>query len=61
MASWIDQFGIETEDIKNLSVGALLGNLIAASDAETRPKLLTFLNAAERFNLKETPAKDLLG
>lgn len=61
MASWIDQYGIETEDIKNLSVGALLGNLIVKADDENRNKLLTFLNAAERFNLKETPAKDLLG
>lgn len=61
MASWIDQYGIETEDIKNLSVGALLGNLIAKSDGENRSKLLTFLNAAERFNLKDTPAKDFLG
>jgi len=28
---------------------------------ENRSKLLTFLNAAERFNLKDTPAKDFLG
>ncbi|BDS06453.1 flotillin family protein [Oceaniferula spumae] len=61
MASWIDQYGIETEDIKNLSVGALLGNLITQANGEDRSKLLTFLNAAERFNLKETPAKDFIG
>ena len=61
IASWIDQYGIETEDIKNLSVGALLGNLITKADGDNRNKLLTFLNAAERLNLKETPAKDLLG
>ncbi|MCP5538248.1 MAG: flotillin family protein [Akkermansiaceae bacterium] len=61
MAAWIDQYGIETEDIKNLSVGALLGNLIVKADGETRDKLLGFLNAADRFNLKETPAKDFLG
>lgn len=61
IASWIDQYGIETEDIKNLSVGALLGNLITKADGDNRNKLLTFLNAAERFNLKDTPAKDFLG
>ena len=53
IASWIDQYGIETEDIKNLSVGALLGNLITKADGDNRNKLLSFLNAAERFNLKE--------
>ncbi|MBK1856373.1 hypothetical protein JO972_15485 [Verrucomicrobiaceae bacterium 5K15] len=61
IASWIDQYGIETEDIKNLSVGALLGNLITKANGEDRSKLLSFLNAADRFNLKETPAKNLLG
>lgn len=61
IASWIDQYGIETEDIKNLSVGALLGNLITKADGDNRSKLLSFLNAAERFNLKDTPAKDFLG
>jgi len=60
ISSWIDQYGIQTEDIKNLSVGALLGNLMVKADGDNRSKLLSFLNAAERFNLKDTPAKDFL-
>ena len=60
ISSWIDQYGIQTEDIKNLSVGALLGNLMVKADGDNRNKLLGFLNAAERFNLKDTPAKDFL-
>jgi len=60
LSSWIDQYGIKTEDIKNLSVGALLGNLITQADGDNRNKLLSFLNAAERFNLKDTPAKNFL-
>ena len=61
LASWIEQYGIETEDIKNLSVGALLGNLITKADGENREKLLGFLNAADRFNLNDQPAKGFLG
>jgi len=60
IASWIDQYGIETEDIKNLSVGALLGNLIQQSKGDDRNQLLSFLNAAERFNIKDQPAKNFL-
>lgn len=60
IASWIDQFGIETEDIKNLSVGALLTNLMGKADGANRDKLLSFLNAADRFNIKDQPAKNFL-
>ena len=61
IATWIEQYGIETEDVKNLSVGALIGNLITKADGENRDKLLGFLNAAERFNIKDQPARDFLG
>ena len=61
IASWIDQYGVATEDVKNLSVGALLGNLVTKANGDDRNKLLSFLNAAERFNLKDSPAKDFLG
>ncbi|NWK55955.1 flotillin family protein [Verrucomicrobiaceae bacterium N1E253] len=58
--SWLDQFGVETEDIKNLSVGALLGSLVPMAEGEKRTQLLSFLNAAERFNIKDQPAKNFL-
>ena len=61
MNSWLDEYGFATEDIKNLSVGALLGNLMVKADGDNREKIMSFLNAAERFNLKDKPAKDFLG
>ena len=60
IASWISEYGIETEDIKNLRVGALLGNLMTKADGANRDKLLSFLNAADRFNIKDQPAKNFL-
>ncbi len=61
MAKWIDEYGFATEDIKNLSVGALLGSMIKKSDGENKDKLVDFLNTAERFNIKDKPASDFLG
>ena len=59
--SWLDEYGFATEDIKNLSVGALLGNLMVKADGDNREKIMGFLNASERFNLKDKPASDFLG
>ena len=61
MAKWIDEYGFATEDIKNLSVGALLGSMIKKSDGENKDKLVDFLNTAERFNIKDKPASEFLG
>lgn len=58
--SWIDQFGIETEDIKNLSVAALLGKMIPLAEGDAQQKLIGFLGAAERFGLSDTKASSLL-
>lgn len=60
IASWIDQFGIETEDVKNLTVSALLGKMIPQADGETRSKLTGLLGAAERFGLTNAPASKFL-
>ncbi len=61
VASWIEQFGVSSEDLKNLSVSALLGQMIAASDSEaTTAKLRGLLGAAERFGLAEEKAGELL-
>ena len=60
MASWIDQFGIETEDVKNLTVSALLGKMIPQADGESRSKLIGLLGAAERFGLNSSPASKFL-
>ena len=60
ITSWIDQFGIETEDVKNLTVSALLGKMIPQADGETRGKLVGLLGAAERFGLNNSPASKFL-
>ncbi|GAA5496748.1 hypothetical protein Rhal01_02933 [Rubritalea halochordaticola] len=58
--SWIDQFGIETEDLKNLSVAGLLGKMIPQADGDVQQKLIGFLGAAERFGLSDAKASSLL-
>ncbi|MFC4991526.1 flotillin family protein [Rubritalea tangerina] len=60
VAGWIDQFGISTEDIKNLSVSALLGKMIPMAEGETRDKLVGLLGSAERFGLANSPASKFL-
>ncbi|PQJ28608.1 flotillin [Rubritalea profundi] len=60
ISSWIEQFGIETEDVKNLTVSALLGKMIPQADGETRGKLVGLLGAAERFGLTNSPASKFL-
>ncbi|MGJ8672315.1 flotillin family protein [Rubritalea sp.] len=60
VASWIDQFGIATEDVKNLTVSALLGKMIPMAEGETRNKLVGLLGSAERFGLANTPASTFL-
>lgn len=60
VAGWIDQFGISTEDIKNLSVSALLGKMIPMAEGDTRDKLVGLLGSAERFGLANTPASKFL-
>ncbi len=59
--SWLNEYGFATEDIKNLSVGALLGNIMVKADGDNREKIMGFLNAAERFGMKDKPAADFLG
>lgn len=60
LATWIDDFGISTEDVKNLSISALLGNLMGTAKGEERKKLAGMLGAAERFGVGEMKAADLL-
>lgn len=60
LATWIQDFGVESEDLKNLSVSALLGKLITDSSGEQRTKLIGMLGAAERFGLSDAKAGELL-
>lgn len=59
--SWIDAFGIRTEDIKNLSLAALLGKLVAASAGDERNSAIAAaLTMAKSLGLADTPAAALL-
>lgn len=50
--SWIDQFGVSSEDLKNLTISALLTRMMGdAGDDSTRSKLGALLGAAKRFGL----------
>ncbi len=58
---WINDFGVSSEDLKNLSVSALLTRLAGeASDSETREKISGLLGAAERFGLANEKAGKVL-
>jgi len=60
LSTWIEDFGIKTEDLKNLSVAALLGNLVGTAKGNERQKLVGMLGAAERFGVSEMKATELL-
>lgn len=60
LGSWIQDFGVETEDLKNLSISALLSKLVNESSGEKRTKLIGMMGAAERFGLSDAKAGELL-
>ncbi len=58
---WIDAFGIRTEDIKNLSIAALLGKLVAASSGDERHSAIAAaLTMAKSLGLADTPAAAII-
>ena len=60
LGTWIQDFGVDTEDLKNLSVSALLGKLITDAKGEQRNKLVGMLGVAERFGLADSKAGEVL-
>ncbi|WP_397381503.1 flotillin family protein [Prosthecobacter sp.] len=57
----IDQFGLTSEDTKNLTLSALFGKLIGLNpDATTLDKLTGMIGAASRFGLTEQTVSGLL-
>jgi len=60
ISTWIEDFGIATEDVKNLSVSALLGKLVGSAKGEERGKIIGLLGAADRFGLADAKAASLL-
>ena len=60
LSTWLDDFGVKSEDLKNLSVTALLGNLVSKARGEDRKRLVGLMGAAERFGLGDARAADVL-
>ena len=61
LRGWIDEFGVSTDDVKNLSLSALLGRLANETDDDTtQSKIAGMLGAAERFGLADKKAGTLL-
>ncbi len=60
IGTWIEDFGVSTEDVRNLTVSALLGKLVGTATGETRQKIIGLLGAADRFGLADAKASSLL-
>jgi hypothetical protein len=60
MITWLTDFGVKSEDVKNLSVSALLAKLVGKAKGEDRERMVGLLGAAERFGLGDAKAADLL-
>ena len=60
LSTWISDFGVKTEDLKNLSIATLLGQLAGTAQGDERKKLVGMLGAAERFGVGDMKAADLL-
>ena len=51
---------MQTEDVKNLSISALLGKLVGSTEGEKRQRLIGLLGAAERFGMADAKAASFL-
>jgi uncharacterized membrane protein YqiK len=60
MTTWLTDFGVKSEDLKNLSVSALLAKLVGKSKGKDRERLVGLLGAAERFGLADAKAAEVL-
>jgi len=57
MRQWIDDYGVKTEDVKNLTVAALLTKLMATtSDSATKSLMAAVLAKAKDAGLADAPA-----
>lgn len=60
LREFASQFGVTSEQVKDLSIGAALARLAADADGELRSKLISFLGGADRFGLSDEKASKLL-
>ena len=58
---WIQQFGIKSEDVRNLSIAGVLGKMISAAEgSDVKSTLERALQVAEDTGLADKPAKPFL-
>jgi hypothetical protein len=58
---WVQDFGVRSEDLKNLTVSALLAKLIASTDnASLRRLMRESLEFAQRGGVSDAPAGTFL-
>jgi uncharacterized membrane protein YqiK len=60
LRDWLDRSGIASEDVKNLTVSALMAKL-ASDPSHNSGFLKTLAGAAERFGLQKKKVSELLG
>jgi len=60
LREWAGQFGITSEDVKNLTVGAAIAQFLGSANGETRSKLISLLGAADRHGLADQNAGKVL-
>jgi uncharacterized membrane protein YqiK len=60
LREWAAQFGVSSEDVKNLTVGAALAQFLGSASGDTRGKLISLLGAADRFGLADENAAKVL-
>ncbi len=60
ISTWIQDFGMSSEDLKNLSLSALLGQMVGVAEGEKRQRIIGLLGAAERFGFGDAKASTLL-
>ncbi|MFN7138610.1 MAG: flotillin family protein [Limisphaerales bacterium] len=58
---WVDQFGVTSEDIKNLTISALLAKLMSSTtDSSVLSMLSSALHAAKSNGLADAPASSVI-
>ncbi|MCP4262513.1 MAG: flotillin family protein [Planctomycetes bacterium] len=56
---FVSQFGLTSEDVKNLTISALVAKLIAKSDKENKGVLNNLLNTVKELGMANKPVKEL--
>ena len=56
---FVSQFGLTSEDVKNLTISALVGKLIAKSDKGNKGVLNNLLNTVKDLGMANKPVKEL--